>query len=286
MSEEPTLISGSQYLVGLFIFCYRAVRNMLPVIIIVTLLVAVIAYLATPRAALIYGAQASVENGRLAGVEPISLQAVVARVNSRSFKRRLLQSMNLPPADDDRASRFLSESLTAKLESWGTVTVNIRGSSEQQVRQAFDLVVRLLNQDLEKVSGPVLADINAQLAESDANIASLTKTREMLLALTKASATDARPEGQADDLRGVLALDMLSSNENTLINARADRRELASRLGSWNTYPTAIADDVLVSPSPESPSPSRVALLAAGFTFVGFVLYALERRRKLFGRIE
>jgi hypothetical protein len=280
MSEEPTLISSHQYLGGLFVFLYRAVRNMLPVIIIVTLLVAMIAYFATPRPAPIYGAQASIENGRVAGAEPMGLQAMVARVNGRSFKRQLLQSLNLPAAEDDRASRILSDSLTAKPESSGTLTVNIRGSSEQQVRQALDLVVRLLNQDLEKVSGPMLADIKAQLAESDANIASLTKARESLLALTKAPATDARPEGQADDLRGVLVLDLLSRNENALINARADRRELASRLGSWNTYPTAIADDVLVSPSPGAPRPSRIALLAAGFTFVGFLLYALMRGRR------
>jgi hypothetical protein len=281
MSEEPTPISGHQYLGGLFVFLYRAVRSRLPVIIVVTLLVAVLAYFATPRPALIYGAQVSVENGRVAGAEPMSLQATVARVNGRSFKRRLLQSMNLPAADDDRASRLLSDSLTAKPESSGTATVNIRGSSEQQVRQALDLVVRLLNQDLEKVSGPMLADINAQLAESDANIASLTKARESLLALTKAPATDARPESQADDLRGVLVLDLLSRNENTLIYARADRRELASRLGSWNTYPMAIADDVLVSPSPGSPRPSRIALLAGTFTFAGFLLYALMRGRKV-----
>jgi hypothetical protein len=284
MSKEPTLISGHQYLGGLFMFLYRAVRTSLPVIIPVTLLVAVIAYFATPRPAPIYGAQASLQIGRVAGAEPMGQQAAVARVNGRSFKRQLLQSMNLSTAGDDRASRLLSDSLTAKPESSGTVTVNIRGSSEQQVRQALDLVVRLLNQDLEKVGGPMLADINAQIAESDGNIASLTKARESLLALTKAPATDARPEGQADDLRGVLLLDLLSRNENALINARADRRELVSRLGSWNTYPTAIADDVVVSPSPGFPRPSRIALLAGGFTFVGFLLYALMRGRRVVGR--
>jgi hypothetical protein len=284
MNEEPTLISGHQYPGGLFIFLYRAVRNRLPVIVVVTLLVAVIAYFATPRPAPIYGAQASLQIGRVAGAEPMGQQAAVARVNAVPFKRQLLQSMNLPNAEGDRASRILSDSLTAKPESSGTVTVNIRGSSEQQVRQALDVVVRLLNQDLEKVGGPMLANINAQLAEIDANIASLTKARESLLALTKAPATDGRPEGQADDLRGALVLDLLSRNETAQIYARAGRRELASRLGSWNTYPMAIADDVVVSSSPGSPRPSRIAFLAGGFTFVGFLLYALVRGRQVVGQ--
>ena len=160
------------------------------------------------------------------------------------------------------------------------MTVTIRGSSEQQVRQALDLVVRMLNQDQEKFREPMLADIKAQLAESDATIASLTKTREALLALTKASTTGAKPEDQADDFRSVLVLDMLSRNENTLMKARADQRELTSRLGSWNTYPTAIVDDVLVSSSPGLPRPSKIAFLAGGFTFLGFLLYALARARK------
>lgn len=282
MSEERTLISGHQYLGGLLIFLYRAVRNRLPLMIVVTLLVTVSAYFAAPQPALIYGAQASIQIGRVAGADAMGLQAAVARVNARSFKRQVLQSMNLPAVENDRASRLFFEGLTAKSEASGTLTVNILGASEQQARQALDVVVRLLNQDQEKVSEPMLADINAQIAERDANIVSLTKAREALLALTKASTTDAKPEGQADDdLRSVLVLDLLSRNENMLLTARAERRELASRLGSWNTYPTAIVDDVLVSSSPGSPRPSRIALLAGGFTFAGFLLYALMRARKV-----
>jgi hypothetical protein len=283
MSEERSLGSGHQYLGGLCTFLYRAVRNSLPLMIVVTLLVMVIAYFVTPRPAPIYGAQASVQIGRVAGAEAMSLQASAAHVNARSFKRRVLQAMNLPAVEDDRASRLFSESLTARPEEFGTLSVNIRGSSEQQVRQTLDLVVRLLNQDQGKVSDPILADINTQLTEIDANIASLIKAREALLALTKASTTDARPEGQADDLRSLLVLDVLSRNENLRINEQADRRELASRLGPSNTYPTAIVDDVLVSSAPGAPRPSRTALLAGVLTFVGFLLYALLRGRRVVG---
>jgi hypothetical protein len=283
MSEERTLISGHQYLGGQFTFLYRAIRNKLPLMIVVTLLVAAIAYFATPRPAPVYGAQASVQLGRVAGAEAMALQAAVARVNGRSFKRQLLQSMNLAAAEDDRASRVLSESLTAKPETSDTLTVSVRGANEQQVRQALDLVVRLLNQDQEKVTAPAIADVNMQIAESDTNIASLTKTREALLALTKASTADAKPDGVPDDLRSVLVSAMLSSNENMLTIARAGRRELAFRLGPRNTYPTAIVDDVLVSSAPGSPRPSRIALLAAGFTFVGFLLCVLVRGRRVVG---
>jgi hypothetical protein len=277
MSKE---ISGHQYLGGQFTFFYRAIRNRLPLMIVVTLLVAAIAYFAAPRSAPVYGAQASVQLGRVAGAEVMAPQAAAARVNGRSFKRQLLQSMNLPAAEADRASRVLSESLIAKPEMPDTLTVSVRGVSEQQARQALDLVVRLLNQDQEKVTVPALADVNAEMAEGDANIASLTRTREALLALTKASTNDAKPESQADDLRSVLVSNMLSSNENMLAIARANRRELASLLGSQNTYPTAIADDMLVSSAAMFPRPSIIALLAGGLTFGGFLVYALMRGRR------
>lgn len=281
MSEERSLISVDRYLGGLFIFLYQAVRKSLLLMIVVTLLAAAIAYFAAPRPVQIYAAQGSIRIGRVAGAETTNLQAAAARVNALSFKRQVLQSMNLAAIENDQAARLFAESLNARPEASGTLTVSVRGSSEQQARQALDTVVRLLKQEQEKASEPEIAEINAQLAENDAYIASLMKTRESRLALKKASTTDAKSEGQADDLRDLLMLDILSRNENTLMNTQAHRRELASRLGSWNTYPTAIADDVLVSSSPGSPRPSRIALLAGGFTFVGFLLYALARRRKV-----
>lgn len=285
MSEEPTSISGHQYLGGQFTFLYRAVRNRLPLMIVVTLLVAAIAYFASPRPVPVYGAQASVQLGRVTGAEAMGLQAAVARVNAPSFKRRVLQAMNLPTVENDRASRLFFESLNAKPETSDTVTVILRGTSEQQVRQALDLVVRLLNQDQEKVTVPAVADVNTQIAESDTNIASLTKTREALLALTKASTNDAKPDGVPDDLRNVLVSDMLSRNENILVSVRAVRRELASRLSLRNTYPTVIVDDdVLVSSASGSPRPSRIALLAGVFTFAGFLLYVLMRGRRVVGQ--
>jgi hypothetical protein len=280
MSEERATISGQQYLAGLFLFLYKAVRGSLFLMIATTLVVTLIAYFATPRPALVYGAKGIIQIGRVAGMDAMDPEAAAARVMGPSFKRRLLQSMNLSAAENNRATRLFSDGLTVKPESSGNLTVNIGGASDEQARQALDVVVRLLNEDQEEFRGPVLANINAQIAESDANIASLLKTRESLLALTKAPPTGDKPEAQAADLQSVWVSDLLSRNENSLMTARADRRERASRLGSWNTYPTAIVDDVVVSSSPASPRPSRIAFLAGGFTFVGFLLYALVRGRR------
>ena len=116
MSEKRILISGHQYLGGLFIFFYRAVRTSLPLMIVATLLVTAIAYFAAPQPAPIYRAQASVQGGRVAGTETMGLQAAAARVNGQSFKRQVLQLMNLPAVESDRASRLFFDSLAARPE--------------------------------------------------------------------------------------------------------------------------------------------------------------------------
>jgi hypothetical protein len=281
MSEQRTQISGHQYLGGLFIFLYRAVRNRLPVIIVVTLLVTAIAYLATPQPAPIYGAQASVRIGRVAGTEATSLQDAVARVNAQSFKRQVLRSMNLP-AGDDRVARVIFDGLRARDETPDTIVVNARAFNEQQARQALELVVGRLNTEQDRVRKPAIEDIQEQIAEIDANIANLSNIQAAIWPLMKVSAASADPEVVSGDPRSVQLLDILSRNEQALIAARAARRLMVSQLSTWKTFTTAIVDDELsVSSAALSPRPSRIAFLAGGFTFAGFLLYALVSRRRI-----
>jgi hypothetical protein len=281
MSEERTLISGTQYLGGLFIFFYRALRNRLPVIIVVTLIVTVIAYFATPQPAQIYGAQASVQIGQVAGAEVMSVQTAVARVNAPAFKRQILQLMNLP-AKDDRAARVIFDGLGARNDTPDTIVVNARAFNEQQARQALELVVGRLNTEQDRARDPTIADIQAQIAEIDTNIANLSKIQTVIWPLIKVPAVGTGSEVETADPRSAQLLDLLSRNEQALTAARAARRGLVSQLSTWKTFPTAIVEDgVLVSSTALSPRPSRIAFLAGGFTFVGFLLYALVSRRRM-----
>jgi hypothetical protein len=281
MSEERTPISGHQYLVGLFIFLYRAVRNRLPVIIVVTLLVAVIAYFATPRPEQIYGAQARVQIGRVAGTEAMSGQAAVARVNAPVFKRRVVQSMNLPPGDD-RDARVILDGLVAGPDTADTIVLNSRAYSEEQARHALELAISRLNTEQDRIAKPAIADIQEQIAEIDANIANLSKVQAAIWPLMKVPAPSTQSEIEKGDPRSVQLLDILSHNEQALTAARAARRGIVSQLSTWKTFPTAIVDDeILVSSAALSPRPSKIAFLAGGFTFVGFLLYALLSRRRM-----
>lgn len=284
MGGDRGLVSGDQYLGALFVFVYEAIRKHLLLIIAAAFVVAAIAYFVTPRPSPIFEVQTSIKNGRTAGVDLMNLQNTVARINSSSFRRHLLQLLNLSVAD--RAGQLISNSLTAKAETSDLLSVSLRSTNEEQGRRALDLVVKALNDKQEEITKPMLSDIKGQVAEIDANVASLSEIqrtlKQALSSMAKAPTAGGASDTQAPDLRGVWLLDAFSRNEKALIDAREERRNLATRLEKANTYPTAIVDDVVVSPIPTSPRPSRIALLAGLFTFLGAVVFmVLSRRREI-----
>jgi hypothetical protein len=284
MNGDRGLVSGDQYLGGLFAFVYQAIRKRLPLMIAAALVVAAIAYFLAPRPRPIFEMQTRVENGRAAGGEPIDLGNTIARINAPSFKRNLLQLLNLPVTD--QAGRLIFDSLTARAETSDIAIVSLRALNEEQGRHALDLVVKALNDEQREVREPLLSGVKAQISETDANISSLLKIRETLqdalMKMTKAPATGGTTDTQDVDFRGAWLSDALSRNEQTLTIARATRRELASRLEKPNTHPTAIVDDIVVLPIPTSPRPVGIALLAGLFTFLGAVVFTvMSYRRKM-----
>jgi uncharacterized protein involved in exopolysaccharide biosynthesis len=136
--------------------------------------------------------------------------------------------------------------------------------------------VQLLNEEQDRVAGPLLADIKEQLVTSEANIASLLQARETLSTLVKA--LEAQPGDTASAaFRSVWLLDLASRGEQRLAGARAERYALASRLGSWKTYPSAIVDGAFVSPAYVSPRTTAIAGGAGALTLLLCILFALMR---------
>ena len=69
MSADRGLISGDQYLRGLFVFVYQAIRKRLLLIVAATIVVAAIAYFAAPSPAPIFTLQTSIKKGKVTGLE-------------------------------------------------------------------------------------------------------------------------------------------------------------------------------------------------------------------------
>jgi hypothetical protein len=285
MNDGRGLVSGDRYLSGLFMILYQAIRTHLFLIVSATLAVMAIAYFAAQQLPVVYSAQASVRLGRLAGAEIVTAQAAVARMQSQTFKRNILKSMNLP-LEGSQSALLIFSSLNARPETPDTLAVSVRGVTEQQARQAIDVAVHLLREEEEaSFLGPFLTDLNAQVAAVDTNIASLLNIRESLSSLSGASANDVTaPVPSGGDsvplaLSRVWLLDLASRNEERLATARRDRNALVARSSPSKTYPMALGDDVVTSPV--SYQPAKIMIFAGGFTLLGLLFYVMLRRPKI-----
>jgi hypothetical protein len=277
MSDVRSMIPGDQYLGGVLMFFCRAVRKHLLLVILLPLAAMAIAYFAAPHLPPLYTAQGSIRIGRVDGTDAMSVQNAVARLISQSFKQRLARAMNLPTAEHDRSAQLVLGSLTAKPEMSDTLAVSVRALTEQQARQAVDATIGLLNEEQDKIRGPVTADINAQIAIRDASIAIALEMRDSLSALEKDEPKVASGDPTSMALRRVWLSDLLSRNEERLATARTERQALAARLGTTRTYPTALVEDVLVSPTSSSPRPVTLMIFAGFAAFVAALVYALTR---------
>lgn len=276
MSAEQSLISGNGYLGGLLGFSLQAVRNYLVMVIALPLLVTALAFVIARQLPPVYGAQASIRIGRVDGTDLLSPQAAASRINSQPFRQRMLQTIKLPRED------YQSVGVSARPETSDTIVVGARASTTQQVQRILDVTVQLLNDEQERVAGPLLSDIKEQLASNDANIASLLQARDSLSGLAKGLEAQSG-DAASTSYRAVWLLDLSSRVEQRLTNARAERYALASRLGSWKTYPTAIVDGAFVSSAQVSPRTMAIAGIAGVLTLLGCILFALLRHPRNIG---
>ena len=279
MSVSPNAVPGDQYLGGLSMFLFRAIRAHLFLTVLLPLVAAAIAYVAVLQLPPVYTAQANVRIGRVDGTEATSFTGAVSRLNSLSFKQRVIEAMGLPPVDRDQTAQMIFQSLAAKQETADTLAVSVRATGAQQARDAVATAVRLLDEEQRKIREPLEADIKEQLATNDAAITGLLETRDSLSALMKESSQGASIEPTSSVLRRVWLADLISRNEQRLTAAKAERHALSAKLGVWRTYPTRLLDDVFVLPG-LALRPATMALLAGGAMFMIVLLGVVLRGSK------
>jgi hypothetical protein len=277
MSVSPSTVPGDQYLGGLFMFLCRAIRAHLFLTVLLPLVAMAIAYVAALQLPTVYMAQGSIRIGKVDGADSTNLLAVVSRINSPSFKRRVVQTMNVPVAEGSRPAQLIFGSLTAKQESPDTVAVGVRATTAQQARDVVVVTVGLLNEEQSSIRDPLEADVKQRLANSDATIAGLLAIKESLSRLTR---EDPPSDPASSALQRLWLSDLISRNEQRLAAERAERHALAAKLSAWRTYSTALVDDAFVLSGFAFARPVTIALLAGGVVFGVFLLIVILRTSK------
>ena len=281
MSASPSTVPGDQYLIGLFTFLCRTIRANLVLTVLIPLASMAIAYIAALQMPIVYTGQSGIRIGRVDGAEAISLMGAISRINSLSFKQRVVQGMNFPAAEGARPAQLIFGSLTARQETApDTVSVSVQATTDQQARDIVTVVVALLNEEQRKIQGPLEADIKEQLAIYDATISSLQETRDSLAILTKEDAKASSGDPVLVSLRRLLLADLVTHNEQRLAAARSERYALSARLGGWRTYPTAPLDGLFVSSGFAYGRPATIATIAGAVVFLIFLFCAMLREPK------
>ena len=284
MSIPPRMVPGDHYLSGLSMFLWRTIRTNRFLTVLLPLAAALIAYVAALQMPTVYTAQGSMRIGRVDGTEVIGVMGAVARINSLAFKRRVIQGMNFPAAESPRPAQLIFASLTARQETADSISVSVQATTAQQARDAVAVVVGLLNEDERKIREPLETDIKEQLTTNDTTIAVLLETKDSLAALAKEDPKGASDDPQSAALRRVWLSDLVSRNEQQLAAARSERHALSARLGAWRTYPTALLDELYISPGFALARPVTVAIIAGVVVFLVFLLRAMLREPKVVHR--
>ncbi|MBR0757027.1 hypothetical protein JQ604_33005 [Bradyrhizobium jicamae] len=277
MNEPQVFVSNEQYLSGLLTTLLQALRPRKLLLILLPITATLLAYGVSRLLPPVFEAQASIRIGRIDGAEQISLQTASVRVNTVSFKQRVLRAMEMPNYEENRQAQLIFWTLSARPETSDTIAVSVQASSVEQVRQVFDTIVQLLNADQKWVTEPLIADINEQIVGLDTTIAELTRARDSLTALGKSMAEVQSHDAASAAFRSVWLFDLLARNEQRLDAAKNQRHDLATRLGSWRTYQTATVDAAFILPKQIAPRPFRTAILIGGLTFLACVLFAVWR---------
>jgi len=277
VSISPSNVPGDRYLGGLFMYLCRTIREHLFLTVLLPLVAMAITYVAALQLPTVYTAQGSIRIGRVDGAEAVSPTGAVSRMNSLSFKQRVVQATN--SAGDGNPPAQLSN-LTARQETADTVAVSVRATTAQQARGAITAAVNLLNEEQRRTLGPLEDDIKEQLAASDTTVASLVQSRESLLALATEDSRGASGDPAFAALLRVWLSDLVSRNEQRLAAARSERHALSARLGAWRTYPTALLDEPYISLGYAVARPATIAIFAGAAAFLVFLLGAMLRTPK------
>jgi hypothetical protein len=269
-----TRISAAEYVNEFSTFFSRSVRQRVIVIALGTLAAMLIVFLVSQMLPATYTATAGVRLARVDGQDLMTPQATAAHMNSSTFMTRALDAASPADHSNDRNRRRILDNFEARPKTSDSLTLVAAAASELQVRNALEATVRQLDKDQEKLRGPLLSEINAQIALTDANIASLTRIRESL-----ATADSITPSASGDSsalaLRRVWLLDLTLRNEERLAAATAERRALETRIGPTKTYRASLSEDVTVVQA--SPRPVRHAIFAGAIALLTLLLYAMIR---------
>lgn len=279
MSVSPSNVPGDQYLGGILMLLYQTIRSHFFLFVALPLIAAIITYFGALQLPTVYKAQGSIRIGKVGGEDAMSVATATSRMNSPSFKQRVVQAINFPVADGGRSAQVILRSLAAKQDPPESIAVGVNATTAEQARDVLVVTVGLLNEEQSRIWGPLEADIKEELAATDATFAGLQTIKQSLSGLMKEEPKEPSSDLASAMLQRLWLADLVSRNEQRLAAVAAERRALTAKLSASRTHSTALADDVFVSSEFAIARPSTIAILAGVMVFLACLIGVLLRGR-------
>jgi len=212
-------------------------------------------------------ASATLQIGQLP-VNPTALIESTAQASER-FKQRQLQDQalkasGLPLNDEDRRTRLFRKTLKAT-PGKGTdfVDVSVAGFSAQDAEANLGSALQALIQAHEQLSAPMIKNLDERLEANSLQMTQATAEKARLDANLKSAA--ASPAGAKFE-PSVVAINLLSKQEDLVRGLTAERSTLVDLHTKTNTFPTKVVDAIYVPAQPFFPK--LVVFLLSGL-FIG-----------------
>jgi uncharacterized protein involved in exopolysaccharide biosynthesis len=174
---------------------------------------------------------------------------LVDRIKNRSFQNDVLTRLGQKNGDDDVKAKLFRETLGVKLEKSDLISLTLKGTSSNEVKQQMNAVIIELNSIHAKTSAPSISRWQQELASTELELKRASDEIEKLAkSLNGSNSLSERVFSQA-----ALVNSLLIARGSELRSFGERKRILEEQLSPERTFATSVLGQIVVSERPVFP---------------------------------
>ncbi|MDP2230701.1 Wzz/FepE/Etk N-terminal domain-containing protein [Methylotenera sp.] len=174
---------------------------------------------------------------------------LVDRIKNKSFQNDVLTRLGLKNGDYDVKAKLFRDTLKVKLEKSELISLTLKGTSSNEVKQQMNAVIIELKSIHAKMSAPSISRWQQELASTELELKRASEETERLAkSLNESNSLNERVFSQA-----ALVSNLLIARESELRSLRERKRMLEEQLSPERTFATSELGRVEVSEKPVFP---------------------------------
>jgi hypothetical protein len=281
MNAETPPVSGVHYVGGICQFLFAAIRRRFLLLLVAPVLAAAIGYAATFAMTPVYEGYMTIQSGKVAGAPLQTIQSIVDRVSSPTFKSSVLRSLNFDISKDPTAALIYQSlaprAMTPNDPAPDIVEVSARGYRKEEIAAALRAISDLIAQQQADIARTRLGALEAKLTQTEDEIARLNTDKKTLTdTLARANTGKTVEAPSVEPTAAQLQLrQMIEEADKAIAKARQGKIDLTEDISPQQTFVARKLDDIFISPVPVYPRRLYTAGLVWTCAFVLCLVLAI-----------